>query len=305
MAEPSKIDQLRILNLGAGVQSTTLALMAFNNWFTWSCSEPIPYPAVGFIDHAIFADTQDEPSSVYAHLEWLTKSVGGFFPIHVRTAGSLGNQLINGIDADGKRSVSIPAFTAQIEGTKSGVLWRQCTAEYKVKVIEKCIREELLHLDRGRKAPAETKIAQVFGLSHDEAGRIIRVKAAHPWWSEAFFPLFEMEMTRAGCVAWLKKQDIPHEVPRSACVYCPYKSDKEWRLLRENDPAGWKRAIEIDYALRDREKHLAQQFRQTLYLHSSCVPIDKANFDAPETKERKKGQEMFGFLNECAGYCGV
>ena len=49
---------IRVLSLGAGVQSTTLALMA----------------AVGEIERpaaAIFADTQWEPEAVYRHLDWL------------------------------------------------------------------------------------------------------------------------------------------------------------------------------------------------------------------------------------------
>ena len=53
----------RILNLGAGVQSTTVALMGLKNWEYWHCSEPLPYPAVGLLDFAIFADTQEEPKA--------------------------------------------------------------------------------------------------------------------------------------------------------------------------------------------------------------------------------------------------
>src|SRR3546814_11014927 len=50
---------VRILSLGAGVQSTTLALMAAHG-------EIGPMP-----DCAIFADTQDEGMATYQHLERL------------------------------------------------------------------------------------------------------------------------------------------------------------------------------------------------------------------------------------------
>ena len=50
--------ELRILNLGAGVQSTTLYLMSIEG-------------LVPAFDWAIFADTQEEPAAVYQHLEWL------------------------------------------------------------------------------------------------------------------------------------------------------------------------------------------------------------------------------------------
>jgi hypothetical protein len=48
---------MRILNLGAGVQSTTLFLMLIDG----------DLPPV---DYAIFADTGDEPQDVYQHLEF-------------------------------------------------------------------------------------------------------------------------------------------------------------------------------------------------------------------------------------------
>ena len=51
--------KLRVLSLGAGVQSTTLALMAAHG-------EIGPMP-----DCAIFADTGWEPKAVYEHLAWL------------------------------------------------------------------------------------------------------------------------------------------------------------------------------------------------------------------------------------------
>ena len=54
MSEP-----LHIISLGAGVQSSTMALMA-------AAGEITPMPTC-----AIFADTQDEPASVYKWLDWL------------------------------------------------------------------------------------------------------------------------------------------------------------------------------------------------------------------------------------------
>lgn len=60
-----------VLSLGAGVQSSTLALMA-------SKGEIGPMP-----DFAVFADTGGEPQSVYDWLQWLEKQLS--FPL-VRVA---------------------------------------------------------------------------------------------------------------------------------------------------------------------------------------------------------------------------
>ena len=165
----------RILNLGAGVQSTTLALMGVKNWEYWSASEPLPYPQVGLIDLALFADTQGEPKAVYAHLEWLKPICEKWFPIQTLSRGSLSDNLMNGMNQVG-RCVSIPAFTS--DGSSDiGITRRQCTTEYKVKVIERYIRREVLGLNLGQPAPRDNGITQLMGLSYDETARVIRVKA--------------------------------------------------------------------------------------------------------------------------------
>jgi hypothetical protein len=66
---------MNIISLGAGVQSSTMALMA-------AAGEITPMP-----DCAIFADTQGEPHAVYAWLDWLEKQLP--FPVHRVTQGSL------------------------------------------------------------------------------------------------------------------------------------------------------------------------------------------------------------------------
>ena len=226
----------RILNLGAGVQSTTLALMGVKNWEYWSCSEPLPYPAVGLIDLALFADTQGEPKAVYAHLEWLKPIAEKWFPIRTLSRGSLSENLMKGVNTDGKRFVSIPAFTSsERPGEQEGITKRQCTSEYKVEVIERHIRREVLGIAPGRAAPRDNGITQLMGLSYDETARVIRVKARFqdlPW--DVAFPLWEMEMTRGGCKSWLKRHYPDRSIPRSACVYCPYHSNAEWRSIKDD-----------------------------------------------------------------------
>lgn len=72
---------LKVLSLGAGVQSTTLALMA----------------ARGDIDRpdcAIFADTGWEPAAVYRHLAWLETQLP--FPVYHVSAGNIREDIIAG-----------------------------------------------------------------------------------------------------------------------------------------------------------------------------------------------------------------
>jgi hypothetical protein len=59
-----------ILSLGAGVQSTTLALLAARG-------------ELALPEAAIFADTGWEPLAVYQNLEWLRGQLAGTIPVHV------------------------------------------------------------------------------------------------------------------------------------------------------------------------------------------------------------------------------
>lgn len=279
---------MRVLNLGAGVQSTTLALMH-------KAGE------VDTFDVAVFADTQAEPKSVYRHLEWLLNEVS--FPVLVRSRGSLFDNLINGVNADGQRYCSIPAFTGE-PGKNMGITRRQCTSEYKIKVVERAIRRDILGLEPGQRIPKDLEITQVFGLSADEPNRVARVKANHVknnWKLE--FPLYDMEMTRADCVKWLEDYGVPHKVPRSACTFCPYRSNSEWKKMKETDPESFAEAVAADRAIRDKHARASQGFRDQMWLHRSCKPLEEIDFDA--NPKDLPGQSIFGFAAECEGMCGV
>lgn len=299
----------RILNLGAGVQSTTLALMGVENWQYHHASrldpqiKDLPYPAVGLINLALFADTQSEPRAVYDHLKWLKPICEQWFPVVTVSKGSLSDNLMNGINADGHRFVSIPAFTHSGNPMeREGVTRRQCTSEYKTEVLERHIRREVLELFPGQACPKGTGITQLMGLSYDETARVIRVKARYqslPW--EVEFPLWQMQQTRGGCKTWLKKRYPERVVPRSACVFCPYRSNAEWRVIKE-DPQDWAEAVRVDEGIRNHDWTVSRKLKQKLFVHRSCVPLKDADLREPD---EKSGQQQFGFLQECEGMCGV
>jgi hypothetical protein len=99
--------ELHVLSLGAGVQSTTLYLMFMRGVLTPQ------------IDCAIFADTGEEPTPVYRHLDWLL-SLGGP-QILVRSVGRLGNDLQFGRNSTGQRFASIPAYTTDVPGLPKAI----------------------------------------------------------------------------------------------------------------------------------------------------------------------------------------
>ena len=280
-----------VLNLGAGVQSTTLYLMYLRG-------EIAPQ-----IDFAIFADTGEEPAAIYRHLDWM-RSLNGP-PIVTVSIGKLGDDLQHGRNSTGQRFASIPAFTAAHEGRKAGIVRRQCTREYKIDPIERHIRGNILGMARGQRVPAGTMVYQSYGISMDEAGRSIRIRdrLADRHWLTPVFPLLDRQMTRGDCYRWLQEFGVPHEVQKSACVFCPFKSNAEWRRLRDTDPEGWNRAVQIDTALRIPGNVVNRKMDQRLYVHASCVPLEKAVLGFDEDPN----QYYLGlnWTAECAGMCGV
>jgi len=254
------------------------------------------------IDAAIFADVGDEPQAVYRHVEWL-KSIGGP-PLMVRSKGRISDDLARGENSTGQRFASIPAFTAEVEGERSGMVQRQCSKEYKIEVIERTIRRELFGCEPGRPLASNQSVVQVIGISLDEASRADRIAAnsTRAGW-EVSFPLIERNMSRADCVRWLAENgNVPHEVTRSACVFCPYHSDSEWVKIKEN-PADWAHAVEVDARLRSEGVILNRSMDQKLYVHRSCHPLDQVEFK-PEPERERALQLLMNW--ECVeGVCGV
>jgi len=268
-----------ILNLGAGVQSSTLALMA-------AAGEITPMP-----DFAIFADTQAEPASVYKWLDWLERRLP--FPVHRVTKGNMTNAMMTFRTAkDGRvwTKSMIPAFMQAPDGS-IGLLGRSCTADYKIAPILQNLRK-LCGIKRGEK---NVQITQWIGISYDE---IQRMKPSRDAWTQHRWPLIEREMRRHDCIAWLKQHGFP-EPPRSACSYCPFHSNKEWRRLNDYEPESYAEAIRVERELQ-RTKAETDNIRSVPWLHRSCVPLDQVDLST----ETDSGQlDMFG--NECEGLCGV
>lgn len=267
---------ITVLSLGAGVQSSCLALMM-------AAGE---LPAA---DHAVFADTGAEPAAVYAYLDWLEARLP--FPVHRVSAGNLRDDLLS---SEPGRFASIPAFTL-FRGSV-GMTRRQCTREYKIEPIRRKVRE-LIGLAPGQRGPRVPVVRQVIGISLDE---IQRIKDSGSAYVENVYPLIDRRMTRRDCLAWMEARGYP--LPgKSSCTFCPYHDDAMWRAMRDGDAGAWSDAVAVDRALRGGAARAAQALDADIYLHRSCVPLDQVDLSTAEDA----GQGVFGFVNECEGVCGV
>jgi hypothetical protein len=290
-------------SMGAGVQSTTIALLAAN----------------GLIEkprYAVFSDTGWEPPAVYEHLNRLDAEVLKPSGIElVRVAN--GNLRQEAVDHSYIRR--IPVFTRSANGSR-GITKRQCTGHYKLTPIFQWLRLTLggnsktnecgycngvgerdvpwLVKDTGRTdttwgtcsvchktgqitrigAAPKGKWARAYvGFSLDEVGRI---SASEVPYAVNEYPLLDksLMMSRQDCIDYLAEEGWG-TTPKSACIGCPFHVNAEWRRIKA-DPELWADAIEVDRQIRRRPMQTDEAF-----LHHSAVPLEIADISTGNDDE--------------------
>ena len=274
MIEKNRSKTLTVISLGAGVQSSVMAIMAAKGDF----------PPV---DCGIFADTGYEPKSVMRYLEFLKKVLP--YPIYIVSKGNIRDDMLA---AKGTTNFVVAPFFTQNKITgKKGMVMRQCTNDYKIQPIRTKIRE-LCNVKKGKHFPKDKYVEQWIGISTDEAGRM---KPARDKYILNRHPLIEAKMSRQDCINYLKKENIP--LPeKSACIVCPYHNDAYWHFMKTERPSEFADAVDFDKQVRN----ISRKEDEQLYSHRSCKPLDEVEFDKKETD---KQLDMFN--NECEGMCGV
>jgi 3'-phosphoadenosine 5'-phosphosulfate sulfotransferase (PAPS reductase)/FAD synthetase len=302
----------RVLNLGAGTQSSVLMFLM----------EKGEIPRA---DYALFADTGWEPQEVYDHLDWLrqrttipivTVQTGNIFQDAMRSQVAWSKESAEAAGSGRNRWASMPLFVlnnqrhvagpgqtlwgvddetyvVDLEEPDEGQIKRQCSDEYKIMPIRKWIKANIFGLQPRDRWPTVPSVVQVFGISHDEKQRM---KAPEKW-AMFEYPLVERRWNRDRVIQWAEEHFPNHRFPRSACIGCPFHSNDEWRHIRDTDAKGWRQAVTLDERIRN-----AGGMRGKVFLHRDCVPLKDADLGAPDTQQTKLDA---GFQNECKGICGV
>ena len=198
-----------------------------------------------------------------------------------------------------------PFFTANADGSH-GMLRRECTSNYKIKPIQRRIKELLGRpVDKPIRS-AEPLACSWLGISADEW---MRVKPSDVRWLAKRHPFIdratkdgpephERWKSRQDCIDWLARHDYPIP-PRSACTFCPYRSAAEWEALRA-DPEDWNEAVAIDRLIRDIPAHERAGLRKggRLYVNVNRRPLEELETGAAV------GQPDL-WAGECEGMCGI
>ena len=261
---------MKVISLGWGVQSWTLAAMA----------------ALGEIeaDVAIHADTRFEKAATYAFAAqwapWLESH--GLRVVTVSDEAQAAKVTTAATD--------MPAHTRHEKTQANGILRRQCTSRWKIQPIRRWITDELQRQGL-RKKPGVVESLQ--GISLDEWQRM---KDSDVQWIVNRYPLVEMKMTRGDCAQWLERHGLPTP-PKSACVFCPFQSVRAWQELKRDGGLDWEIALQVDAQIR----HVRPPY--DLFVHSARVPLAEA-VTIPEDSGFSQAAMFDGDGCE-SGYCFV
>jgi hypothetical protein len=305
--------------LGGGVQSMTMVDM-------------MSLGRIPPVDVVIFADTTLEPWYVYQAIGMARASLNKVgIPLMVVKADCSANHWAFEGGYGFPVRASMPFWTFSEDG-KRGRLRRQCTSVMKVAPNNRGLRYWLAskgfiplpsgwecnegtlwwhgirqHNDDWPKlslAPG-TYVEMLYGISTDEAIRATAKRGNT--WQEPAYPLVDMKMSRADCVAWMSENSFP--IPRkSACCCCPYRDDPAWLTMKQDFPDEFERACRYDDLLRDPNwlqngiKGAYRRIRNTLYTHQSGKPLRDVDFEAL-INARKRSQSSQFELEMVAGAC--
>ena len=253
---------LRVISYGGGVQSTAMVIMAAtrNPEFEKACGGPI--------DAALFSNVGDD-SEHPATLEYVRNVMVPWceeqnFQLEilekVRRDGRK-ETLLQHITRPESRSLPIPVRMANGAPGR-----RSCTVDYKIKVIQKWVREH--------GATKEDPATVAIGISTDEFQRIAR--ADETGIERRVYPLIDMNMDRSMC------QNIPASVGlpapgKSSCYFCPFHRASVWAEMRRDEPELFWKTVELEKLLNERRDMLEKDH---VWFTRFNKPLDEAVSEA-------------------------
>ena len=163
---------------------------------------------------------------------------------------------------------------------------RNCTVNWKIKPIAKWIKLNAPGCVLGK------------GISTDEPHRATPSREDDGYSSA--YPLIELGIDRSGCLRLVAESGLP-KPPKSSCWFCPYKTSPQWMAVKQERPALFAKAAELERTL---NKKRAEIGKDKIFLTAAGakrglgiedVFADQLTLFQPEWIEEQDGCE--------SGYC--
>lgn len=265
---------IKVVSYGGGVQSTALLVLA----------------AQGKIDNKTFlfcnvGDDSENPDT----LQYVRQIATPFAADHGIAVIELQKVLRSGepetiygrITKEGSRSIEIP-----IRMSNGAPGNRSCTADFKVKVVDRWLREH----------GAKKEHAQVaLGISLDEFQRVKpNMDPSTLAWKENVFPLIDLRMDRQDCMNVIQRAGLPVP-PKSSCYFCPFHRMEVWQEMRQKQPDLFWKAAALEKTINERRKNLG---KNNVWLTRKLIPLALATTDMVQGSLFQDDDEVCD-----SGYC--
>lgn len=191
-------------------------------------------------------------------------------------------------------SIIIPAYFGQ-----GGFGRRNCTTDFKVRVIDRYIREadythaviglgistdefrrarstEWHHYEGQDYIPDEDLPQQLSLMDMETSPLKPKAKRNIGFWKQRDYPLIALRISRDACKMLIEDAGLPVP-PKSSCFFCPFKRPKEWTELKENQPDLFEKAVQMEDFINAKRLHNA---KDGMFLHTSKRPLREAVFDS-------------------------
>lgn len=267
---------IKVFSYGGGVQSTAALVLA----------------AQGKIDFKTFlfcnvGDDSENPETL-EYVEQVAKPFAQTHGIALHELQATRNgaeiTLYGLLTRPNSRSIGIP-----VRMSNGAPARRSCTEDFKIKVIDRWLR--------GQDAKAQGAVVGL-GISLDEPERVKpNMDAETMKWKENAWPLiYDMRpgLTRQDCMNVIAGAGLP--IPsKSSCYFCPFHRPAVWQQMRQNQPALFWKAVELERLINERRALIG---KDQVYLTRFCKPLDEVTTDLMQ-------DELFDDLPCESGYCMV
>jgi hypothetical protein len=242
---------IKVFSYGGGVQSTAALVLA----------------AQGKLDYSTFLfcnvgdDSENPKTLVYVHdVAMPYAHERGIELIELRkTRFGEPISLYQTITRPGSRSIGIP-----VRLSNGAPASRSCTVDFKIKVIEKWLREH-----DGKAQGATVGL----GISLDEWHRARNDSGVS--WKQLAYPLLDLRMTRQDCLNSIERAGLPIPDP-SSCSFCPFHKIRRWQEMRQNQPQEFWKSSDLEAFLNKRQAEIG---KEPVWLTDKGKPLAEATTD--------------------------
>ena len=219
-------------------------------------------------DAACMVDTNRERSSTWRYVNAVIRPELELLGVPFTVIDRSRYATVDLWSGEEEASCVLPGYTTQ--GTGDGKLPEFCSNEWKGRVVMRWAAEQPGWKDAG--------VDCWIGFTSEEKHR--RRNSSTKWYQKRYpmLDVFPQHVSKVydvcAAMGW-------PEPPRSCCWLCPNMSNEEWRTLRDEDPADFAKAVEIEEQVRKRDPHL--------YLHEQLVPLAMVDLSAADAGSKRGG----------------